>query len=204
MAQPKTDSKPTLRQTRKQRHEQRRTRQRAITRLTAVVAGFATLALLGYVIWGLMRPKLGQAVAQQARTHIELGDPHEPYNSDPPTSGPHAGTVAAGFYSEAPPDENLVHNLEHGYVIIWYDCSTLEGAQCQGLMGQIEKVMQRARPVVFTTGAKKLIAVPRPGMESRIALTSWGRHYRLDDFDEASVMQFITDFRNQAPEPGAP
>jgi hypothetical protein len=93
--------------------------------------GIAFLALLGYGAWNLLRPKPGQSVPQQARTHIQVGDAHEPYNTEPPTSGPHAGTVRADFYDEAPPDENLVHNLEHGYVIIWYNCSTLEEAQCQ-------------------------------------------------------------------------
>jgi hypothetical protein len=34
--------------------------------------------------------------------------------------------------------------------------------------------MNRARPVVLTTGAKKLMAVPRPKMDTLIALTPWG------------------------------
>lgn len=67
-----------------------------------------------------MRPTLWQAVVQQARSHIELDGPHELHNSALSPSGPHAGTVVAGFCSEAPPAENPVHNLEHSYAIIVY------------------------------------------------------------------------------------
>lgn len=43
----------------------------------------------------------------------------------PPDSGPHYNTWApfdTKFYANAdrPPVENLVHNLEHGYVVVWY------------------------------------------------------------------------------------
>ena len=99
---------------------------------------------------------------------------------------------------------NVVHNLEHGYVVIWYNCSTRDEAQCQTLKAQIKEVMQRARPVVFTTDAKKLIAAPRPGLDSLLALTAWNRIYKLNAFEETSVTQFINDFRNRAPEAGAP
>ena len=48
------------------------------------------------------------------------------YSTVPPTSGPHfAQPVIADrkLYTPAdkPPMENLVHNLEHGYTVLWYD-----------------------------------------------------------------------------------
>ena len=64
--------------------------------------------------------------------------------------------------------------------------------------------MERARPIVVKTNAKKLIAVPRPGLDSLVALTSWEQSFTLDAFEEASIMQFINDFRKRAPEAGAP
>ena len=64
--------------------------------------------------------------------------------------------------------------------------------------------MNRAGPVVFTTGAKKLIAVPRPTMDAVIALTSWGRIDKLSAFNDSEIMEFINDFRLAAPEPDAP
>jgi Protein of unknown function (DUF3105) len=47
------------------------------------------------------------------------------YAVSPPSSGPHYATwapFAKKFYTvdDRPPVENLVHNLEHGYTILWY------------------------------------------------------------------------------------
>ncbi|NOH04996.1 MAG: DUF3105 domain-containing protein [Chloroflexi bacterium] len=65
------------------------------------------------------------------------------YNSDPPTSGLHYATEArAGFYEEniyTYPAAYLVHNLEHGYVIIWYNCDLLNETGCAELKSQIHR-----------------------------------------------------------------
>jgi hypothetical protein len=182
-----------------------RQRKQLLGRVAWSVAGLVVLALLGYVVWGFVRPKPGRSVPQMLASHIQPGTSHEPYNSDPPTSGPHFPQPAqAGFYDEALPDEQLVHNLEHGYVVIWYNCTGLDESACAGLKSQIKDLMDRAKPIVPATGAKKLIAVPRPGMESLLALTSWSRLDKLASFDEKEIVEFINDFRNHAPEPGAP
>jgi len=49
-----------------------------------------------------------------------------PYTDGPPAFGPHYASPAGftrKFYSpsDRPPVENLVHNLEHGYNVLWYD-----------------------------------------------------------------------------------
>jgi len=189
---------------RKEMKRAERRRRQLVGRAAWGLAGVAALSLIGYGVWNSIRPKPGQSVLIQGRAHIQVGDPHEPYNTNPPTSGPHAAPVRTRFYDEAPPDENLVHNLEHGYVILWYNCDSLEEAECQDFKAQIKDVMERTKPVAFTTDAKKLIAVPRPGLDALIALTSWGRIDKLTSFDEVEITQFIKDFRNKAPEPGAP
>ena len=181
-----------------------RRRKQLLSRAGLGLAVALVVAITGYFALEAILPKPGQSLPLLSRTHIKVGDTHEPYNSNPPTSGPHADPVPAGFYDQAPPDENLVHNLEHGYVIIWYNCSSLDEAGCQGLKTQIKDVMDRARPVVVTTGAKKLIAVPRQTMDALIALTSWGRLDTLSSFDVARVTEFINRLRNQSPEPAAP
>lgn len=65
------------------------------------------------------------------------GNDHKPvgtkitYAQVPPSSGPHYPSPALGktFYTAAdrPPVEQLVHNLEHGYTVLWYD-DTITGA----------------------------------------------------------------------------
>jgi len=59
------------------------------------------------------------------------------YAQVPPSSGPHWSAPAfpaRAFYTERdrPEMEQLVHNLEHGYTILWYD-DTIKGSQLDAL-----------------------------------------------------------------------
>jgi hypothetical protein len=175
-------------------------------RLTfAAILGGAVLVvgLLAYLIWQETLPPPGEAVTVLTSPHIQVGQPHDPYNSDPPTSGPHYEQPAEpGFYSEAPADEALVHNLEHGYVIISYNCSKLSDAQCETLKAQIREVMSRAG-VSSVTGTLKLIGAPRPTLATTLALTSWGRLEKLDQFNADQILRFIRAHQDNAPENSA-
>jgi len=51
----------------------------------------------------------------QSRDHIEVGESHVDYTTNPPLSGAHASASRGGFYPEGLLDENAIHNLEHGY-----------------------------------------------------------------------------------------
>ena len=73
---------------------------------------------------------------EATRTHVENGTV-EKYDTVPPSYGPHWGTPvfpARTFYTarDRPQIEQLVHNLEHGYTILWYD-DTIEGKQLDTL-----------------------------------------------------------------------
>src|SRR5258708_28477682 len=60
-------------------------------------------------------PNLGQEHITQASTD------HKPYNSNPPTSGPHWPQPANwGAYSTTQADEQMNHNLEHSGFFISY------------------------------------------------------------------------------------
>ncbi|MEO7421214.1 MAG: DUF3105 domain-containing protein, partial [Ornithinibacter sp.] len=59
-----------------------------------------------------------------------------PYPDAPPASGPHWGNFLQGselrpFYttSDRPPVERLVHSLEHGHTILWYDDTVTQGSK---------------------------------------------------------------------------
>ncbi len=63
--------------------------------------------------------------AEGAQQHVEPGTPLE-YEQAPPAFGEHynvADSMERKFYSagDRPPLGELVHNLEHGYAVIWYD-----------------------------------------------------------------------------------
>ena len=48
------------------------------------------------------------------------------YNTDPPTSGTHyPGATEGGFYDSPIPAGNLVHTMEHGGIIIYYNPATV-------------------------------------------------------------------------------
>lgn len=169
-------------------------------------AALLFVAMIVYLVWKQAQPipKTGEAVPIQGASHIPVGQPHEPYNSNPPTSGPHYEQPAeAGFYDEAPLDEQLVHSLEHGYVIIWYNCSALTESQCSQLKSRIREVMGSAGNSLLTN-TPKLIAVPRTNMETQLALTTWGRLDKFDAFDRQRILDFIKAFRDNAPENNVP
>jgi len=115
------------------------------------------------------------------------------YDPRPPTGGEHYPVPATcGFYeSDPPPDELLVHDLEHGAVWIAYD-PDLDDAQKAALS---TLVAQQA----------KVTATPYPDLGSPLVVTAWARQLRLDGVDDPRLVQFIETYRNSsnAPEPSA-
>ena len=137
-----------------------------------------------------------------AGDHIpDDSDPGQ-YNSNPPTSGHHYQQWAnVGFYDTNTygkyPQGHLVHNLEHGYIIFWYNCKILSESQCVDLKTQIKGVMSAAENF-------KLIAYPWDLIDVPLVMTSWGFKLPFKTFDATLAKTFIDQHRNRAPEPGAP
>lgn len=129
----------------------------------------------------------GQAIEQLPATHIDIGATHEPYNSNPPTSGPHYVQQADwGVYNNPLPDEQLVHNLEHGGIWISY----------RGIDEQTRselEIMGRQNP-------GSVVLTPRPENDTKIALASWGRLEKLESFDRDAILSFIKANINNSPE----
>lgn len=163
------------------------------------------LGILGVIIWQAIKPAAGEVVAVPADyvTHVEVGAPLT-YPSDPPAGGRHyAEEFENGFYDKAtlpnrPGDlaGYLVHNLEHGYVIFWYNCAKLDETACKNLKSEIRTVMDAKSNF-------KLIAVPWDSIDDPLVMTSWGRLQRFEQFDERLVRTFIESNINRAPESGA-
>lgn len=127
------------------------------------------------------------------RRHLERADEaHKPYNSVPATSGPHFPDWWRdwGVVDEELPDELVVHNMEHGGVIIRYDCPN----GCPELVSQLANVTIRYQKVILS---------PYSNMGSRIALTAWTYLDKFDDFDEGRIVLFIETHMNspESPEP---
>ncbi|MGH2749785.1 MAG: DUF3105 domain-containing protein [Actinomycetota bacterium] len=59
----------------------------------------------------------------EGNQHVDVGTPVE-YAANPPTTGNHWPPEAvsdAGFFEEPIPPQSLIHNQEHGQIVIWYD-----------------------------------------------------------------------------------
>ncbi|HLF81670.1 MAG TPA: DUF3105 domain-containing protein [Anaerolineales bacterium] len=186
------------------RGQRRRLRTRSLLIWGGVAAGL--IVLVAALLRPRVQPSVGEAVpVMESSAHVETGTDPGPYNSDPPTSGRHYGeSLPSGFYEEseaadfgAYPEGRLVHSLEHGYVILWYDCERLSESDCTQLKGQIRQVMDNA-------GNLKVIAFPWSSVDVPVVMTSWGQMLRMENFDLASANEFIRTNRNRAPEPQAP
>jgi hypothetical protein len=171
------------------RKEQRATlaarRRRSRLKTAAWVGGIAALLVLVVFLAvnrAVNRP--GEPVPDMGNMHIEEGSSSPlAYNSTPPTSGPHYGSLARwGVHGEPIPDELQVHNLEDGGVGVWYDCPD----DCPELVSQLDSVVDRYHEGV--------LMAPYPGMDTRIALTAWNRIDQFDEFDEERVVRFIRAF----------
>ncbi len=176
-------------------------RQKLISRLVWGAVGIAILAGIGFFVFQKAEPAAGESVPIMNSTHIETDSDPGKYNSDPPTSGPHYPEEAkAGFYDTNLyqfPAGYLVHNLEHGYVIFWYNCDLLDETACAELKSQIRAVMDEL-------GGLKMIAYPWPSLDVPFAMTSWGRIQKFDSFNAAQAKAFYRSNLNRAPEPNAP
>src|SRR2546430_4513483 len=72
--------------------------------------------------------QVGETQPIQEAIHIQPPQRAQ-YQTDPPSSGPHysipgQAPVSWGFSDQQIPPEYYVHNLEHGGVVLLYNCST--------------------------------------------------------------------------------
>lgn len=231
--------------------------------LAVVVAIFIYLGFSLYK--STAGPQPGQEVADIGAEHTN-DISGITYNSNPPTSGTHFPIWAKkGAYDRVISDGYLLHSLEHGYIVLSYNCTKeisnispnlealraggkfpisnayahetdepheeplestssavpltrmlikLEGGisaftpenppedevglpaefqseECKKLVGNLSK---------FLEDWQRVIIVPRPSLDTTIALTAWGRVDKMDKFDEARIKKFIQAFHNRGPE----
>jgi hypothetical protein len=162
-------------------------RRRHKRRLVALAASAVVVAVVvvGYFAYRAAADLPGVQLSDQGNAHIQtLDEPHVPYNSDPPTSGPHMPYIAPwGIHTEPIPRELQVHNLEDGGVVVQYKCA----APCPDLVAKLRAIVERY--------PEQVILAPYPAMKDTIALTAWTRLDTFDRFDEARIVRFIKAYR---------
>jgi hypothetical protein len=175
----------------RRRLEQQAQRRRVFFWAAGIGAGVVALGLL--VWWLAAPPSRGggiQTFPIQGQIHVPRGQSHPPYNSMPPTSGWHWADAVAppGVHTEPIPNEEQVHNLEHGEIMIQYDCPS----GCQPMVDALAAIVR--------TYPKKVVLAPYPGIGRPIALTAWGKLAYLDQVDEGFIRRFIADRKDKGPE----
>ena len=126
-------------------------------------------------------------------------DPDDPNVAIPPTSGRHWDRWAScGFYTEPVPDERIVHNMEHGNIIVSYNLT--DPAEIDALKAAYESI-----DLTAAWG----VARPYDGIaEGAVALTTWGvvdgpmvgvDAARIERFFDAYAGKLGPEFPNGAP-----
>lgn len=150
---------------------------------------FIFILIGGFVYWLIRSEKNrpGEIFAVQGREHIAVGQSAFSYNSNPPTSGPHYGQPADwGAYEKELPDEQVIHNLEHGD--IWISYKNID----TGTKAKLEAISSRY--------SKSVIITPREKNDTKIAVASWGRLQKFEQYDEQAIITFIKANKNKSPE----
>ncbi len=136
----------------------------------------------------------GKKMPDRGQTHVEPGTPIT-YEEYPPTSGAHWPVVAQwGTYREEVPAEVFVHNLEHGGVVILYNCAS----PCPDVVRQLEETVQ-ALPK-SKHGHVKVVVSPNSRIKTRFALLAWTRLDEFDRFDRERIVRFVRAWQDKGPE----
>jgi hypothetical protein len=141
------------------------------------------------------RMKLPEGVElfdNEGQNHVADGT-RVPYKTDPPTSGPHYNRwMPPSVYEagEAAP-ELLVHNLEHGNIVIYFNRSAL------GKNG-VDELVELSKKYIGQWDGVVLVA--REDKEYPVILTAWRAMRRLKQYDKGKVVEFLDTFRGRGPE----
>ncbi|MBQ12344.1 MAG: hypothetical protein CMJ45_12450 [Planctomyces sp.] len=107
------------------------------------------------------------------------------YSTSPPTSGDHWSTPAScGFYEDGLPDERIVHNLEHGNIVISYNLS-----------GKDE--VDQLKDALDDVELSEIWGVTRSyvGISSgTVALAAWGVMDKMEGVDAERINTFFETY----------
>jgi hypothetical protein len=219
------ERKEAARRERERRIREARRRQRMRRAARWGIAAAVVLGVGGFIWWQTQQSQEVKAEARAAAERLNCSpiqtkqdevdaaaalDPetlHSPpfvqgRNGVPATAGPHSSPLPPepAVYEQPIPEENAVHNLEHGYVLIYY---AAEGpnALADPIRSQLEDV---------AGGENKVLMAPYPELANSFDLVAWGKLQTCtppedaDPEDAATAAEFfISQFRSGglAPEP---
>jgi len=132
---------------------------------------------------------VAQSYPSMGRNHVLEVKPDFEYNSFPATSGPHyPETAIYNAYGEPVPQIRLLHNLEHGAVIVQYGDKVAPSA--------VDELIRWYRD-----DPNGIIVAPLPELGGKIAATAWTQLLTCSQgFDEKAFSDFRDSYRYKGPE----
>jgi len=146
--------------------------------------------------------------------HVAIGTDITTWDSNPPSSGDHFPIWAA--FQEYPtpvPRGYYVHDLEHGAVVLLYNCALLAdagtsdaggdaGSACDALIAGLRQVVASipTDPLCDPSIRVRYVLTPDPLIAYPIAAAMWGWTYNADCLDLPTLEAFAQDHYAQAPE----
>jgi hypothetical protein len=134
---------------------------------------------------------VGESFPCEGHCHVEDAA-DAVWHNDPPHSGSHLPVWEQewGEHTEAIARANWVHNLEHGWIVLLYDCETACDAELDVL-----------RQVLAERPDTPLLLTPDPLLDPpRFAAVAWTWVYETDAPDLATLLCFVDQHACQAPE----
>lgn len=137
--------------------------------------------------------------------------------------------IRDGVFSNPLKDEQIVYALSNGKVAINYNCfysafsptpqlspipeatfsdqpKRQSSQDMQTVWQQVEQqnkkcgnIISGLRQIVDERGAKDLILAPKSNLDTRIALSAWGRFDKMLWIDKERIIRFINAYRGQKP-----
>lgn len=132
--------------------------------------------------------------------HVANCTPIE-YGSNPPSSGTHYETWSAFREYETPIQRGFaVHSMEHGAVVVSYNCADCEGEVAAARDLILELGLD---PLCCSDAARcsapvsRLILMPDPELDVRFAAASWGFTLKADCFEPEVFRAFVEAHRGR-------
>lgn len=159
------------------------------------------LVLLALLAFFLFVPRPAQAQGYQVPID---GAPHQvpqgtdvQYDHSPPSSGDYYDQSSAyGVLATAVAPGAWMQNLEHGGIVVLYNCPQ----ECPDVVQQLTGVYDGAPPSVLFPGHVKMVVAPYPGMSQTISVLAWGWEDDMQTVDKERILAFYRTHVDRGPD----
>jgi endogenous inhibitor of DNA gyrase (YacG/DUF329 family) len=139
-----------------------------------------------------------ETCSTQIRHEEDNGSGHYPFcselkwNTSPPTSGKHYGSHAAfGTYTDSVPYGFLVHSLEHGAIVIGYNCPEGCAKEVEDMQAMIDRYPCDSG--CTNLNLRRFVLAPDPRINVRWAASAWNWSWKSTCPDTVSLAKFSHD-----------